>query len=331
MKRAVLLINIGTPDQPSKKEVRRYLREFLNDPFVIDIPALGRLLLVNLIIIPFRVNKSTALYRRLWTPEGSPLLIYLQGLELKLQALMKEEARVYSAMRYGSPSLKKTLAQISREGYDELVVLPLFPQYANSTTGSIIHAVEKRASRMSGIRTTRFVHQFYHHPTFLEAFARRIRSYKPAEFDHVLFSFHSLPIRQVEAQHPGRSCEGCSCEHTLPYEGVACYKAACYETARQLASNCGIDNYSVAFQSRFAKKWISPFSDHAVIDLARQGKKRVLVAAPSFVADCLETVVEIGLDYNELFRNEGGEQLVLVESLNDDPLWVEALREIIVV
>lgn len=329
MKKAVLIVNVGTPDKPRKREVRRYLREFLNDPFVIDIPALGRLLLVNLIIIPFRVNKSTALYRRLWTPEGSPLLIYLQQLQQKLQDLLKDKVTVYSAMRYGTPSLKKVLSDINHEGYDELVVLPLFPQYASSTTGGIIYAIEKRVSRLPGIKVTRFIQHFYDHPAFLDSFAARVNAYDPSLFDHVLFSFHSLPIRQVEQQHPGRSCEGCSCEQSLPYAGISCYKAGCYETARQIAHRCGIDNYSVAFQSRFANKWVTPFSDHVIIDLARQGKKKLLVAAPSFVADCLETVVEIGLDYDELFKKEGGDRLVLVDSLNATEQWVDAVRQII--
>lgn len=329
MKKAVLIVNVGTPDKPRKRDVRRYLREFLNDPFVIDMSALGRLLLVNLIIIPFRVNKSTALYRRLWTPEGSPLLIYLKQLQLKLQILLKDEVTVYSAMRYGNPSLKKVLSEINREGYDELVVLPLFPQYASSTTGSIVHAIEKQVSRLPGIKVTRFIQQFYDYPAFLDSFAARVNAYDPSQFDHVLFSFHSLPISQVEQQHPGRTCDGCSCEHSLPYAGISCYKAACYETARQIAHRCGVNTYSVAFQSRFAKKWVAPFSDHVISDLAQQGKKKLLVVAPSFVADCLETVVEIGLDYNELFLKGGGERLVLVESLNATDQWVETVRQII--
>lgn len=331
MSKAILLINLGTPDSPDKKSVRSYLRQFLNDPFVIDMPRIARLLLVNLIIIPFRLNKSTKLYKRLWTESGSPILLHLEKLRERLQHESGEKYPVYAAMRYGNPSIQSVLSAIDQSGVKEVLVLPLFPQYASSTTGSIVHAVQKHKKKLQNIRDIKFIRQFYDDPGFINAFCKRIAGYQPESFDHIVFSCHSLPERHIQLIHPEHRVHGCVCEQKMPVYGKECYKATGYQTARLIvgALNLSQGHYTVAFQSRFARKWIGPFTEDVVIQLAREGKSRILVVAPSFVADCLETIVEIGQDYRELFIRHGGKELVMCESLNAEEEWVEAVKEML--
>lgn len=331
MSKAILLINLGTPDSPDKKSVRSYLRQFLNDPFVIDMPRIARLLLVNLIIIPFRLNKSTKLYKRLWTESGSPILLHLEKLRERLQHESGEKYPVYAAMRYGNPSIQSVLSAIDQSGVEEVLVLPLFPQYASSTTGSIVHAVQKHKKKLQNIRDIKFIRQFYDDPGFINAFCKRIAGYQPESFDHIIFSCHSLPERHIQLIHPEHRVHGCVCEQKMPVYGKECYKATGYQTARLIAGalNLSQDHYTVSFQSRFAKKWIGPFTEDVVVQLAREGKSRILVVAPSFVADCLETIVEIGQDYRELFIRHGGKELVMCESLNAEEEWVEAVKEML--
>ncbi len=331
MSKAILLINLGTPDSPDIKSVRSYLRQFLNDPFVIDMPRIARLLLVNLIIIPFRLNKSTKLYKRLWTESGSPILLHLEKLRERLQHESGEKYPVYAAMRYGNPSIQSVLSAIDQSGVKEVLVLPLFPQYASSTTGSIVHAVQKHKKKLQNIRDIKFIRQFYDDPGFINAFCKRIAGYQPESFDHIIFSCHSLPERHIQLIHPEHRVHGCVCEQKMPVYGKECYKATGYQTARLIAGALDLsqDHYTVSFQSRFAKKWIGPFTEDVVVQLAREGKSRILVVAPSFVADCLETIVEIGQDYRELFIRHGGKELVMCESLNAEEEWVEAVKEML--
>ena len=331
MNKAILLVNLGTPEAPDRKSVRPYLREFLNDPFVIDIPWLARLLLVNLIVIPFRLRKSTKLYQRVWTKNGSPILFHHEKLRENLQQQLGEEYAVYAAMRYGKPALKSVLFEIDKAGFETLHIIPLFPQYASSTTGSIIHTVQKHKKKLQNIKKIAFTKQFYDHPGFINAFCKRIAGYHPETFDHIVFSCHSLPERHVQATHPEHACALCTCEKQMPAYGNECYKATSYATARLIADSLHLksDDYTVAFQSRFAKKWIGPFTEDVVVQLAREGKSRILVVAPSFVADCLETIVEIGQDYRELFIRHGGKELVMCESLNAEEEWVEAVKQLV--
>jgi len=330
-KTAVLLINVGTPDEPRVKAVRRYLSEFLNDRRVIDIPLILQKILVNLIIVPFRAPKSTKLYQRLWTEKGSPLLYFSEQVQDELQHKIGAKADVYLAMRYGNPSMDKALAAIQKGNYARLVILPMFPQYASSTSGTAIQAVMDQVRRWNTIPEIHAISQFYDHPAFLDAFADRIKSYQPEKFDHVIFTYHGLPNRHLEKNHPGESIQTCNCENTLPEFGKFCYKATCYQTTRELVNRLNLQKgeYSVSFQSRLSNNWMTPFSDQNLISRAKQGRKNILVVAPSFVADCLETTVEIGLDYKELFIENGGQNLQMVESLNDSPRWINALEEIL--
>ena len=328
---AVVLINVGTPDSPDRKSVKKYLKQFLNDPEVIDIPAFFRYILVNFIIIPFRTGKSTKLYKKLWSKEGSPLLVYTEKLLEKLNQQQDGSTNFYYAMRYGNPTIRDVFAEIEKGSYDEIVVFPMFPQYASSTTGTIKKYCNRIADDFNLIVKIKYIDQFYNHPSFVEAFATRLNVHKPDEYDHVVFSFHGLPLRQMRKIHPQINPENCNCETELPDYGHYCYKATCYETARLIALNTGItkNNYSVAFQSRLSKNWLQPFTDDILTLLAHKGIKSVLVIAPSFVTDCLETIVEIGEEYQNLFLKHGGERLTLVESLNCKDVWTQSIKEII--
>lgn len=328
---AIILINVGTPDEPKVKAVRRYLSEFLNDRRVIDIPLVLQKILVNLIIVPFRAPKSTKLYQRLWTEKGSPLLYFSESAQAGLQQKLGAKADVFMAMRYGNPSVGKALASIQKGNYDRLVVLPMFPQYASSTSGTAVQAVIDEIRKWNSIPEFHAISQFYGHPAFLDAFAQRIRSYQPETYDHVVFTYHGLPNRHLDKNHPGESFKTCNCETRLPEFGRFCYKATCYQTTRELVKRLGLSEkqYSVSFQSRLSNNWMTPFTDKNLVALAKRGDKRILVAAPSFVTDCLETTVEIGWEYKEMFAENGGESLQMVESLNDSPAWIDAMADIL--
>jgi protoporphyrin/coproporphyrin ferrochelatase len=330
-KTAVILINVGTPDEPKVSAVRRYLFEFLNDRRVIDLPLIAQKILVNLIIVPFRAPKSTKLYQRLWTEKGSPLLFFSEQVQEELQAKLDGKADVYLAMRYGNPSIGKAMAAIHKGNYDRLVIFPMFPQYASSTNGTAIQAVMDQVKKWNTIPEIHAINQFYDHPAFLDAFTARIQSYHPENYDHIIFTYHGLPNRHLEKNHPDESIKTCDCENSLPEFGQFCYKATCYQTTRELVRRLGLqkDQYSVSFQSRLSNNWMTPFTDKNLISRAKSGNKKVLVAAPAFVADCLETTVEIGWEYKELFMQNGGEELQMVESLNDSPRWIAAMEEIL--
>lgn len=331
MRRALLLVNVGTPDAPNVKSVRKFLTAFLNDKRVIDIPWLLRKILVNLIIIPFRVKKSTALYKKLWVPEGSPLLLFLLGLKDKLTQQLQDKYDVYACMRYGEPSLKAGLAQLQNGNTEEIIVLPLFPQYASSTTGSVTEKVFEIIKKWQAIPNIRVIERFYSHPAFIHAFASQIAKYNPLGFDHIIFSYHGLPLSQIRKIHPNNDCSGCLCEQSMPECGTWCYKANCYETTRLLVQALNIPDhkYSVAFQSRLTRNWLSPFTDELIKYQAKKGNASILVVATSFVADCLETIVEIEMDYKQLFIQHGGRNLTLVKSLNDSDEWASAIVDII--
>ena len=330
-KTAVILINVGTPDSPSVKNVRRYLLEFLNDPRVIDIPWLLRKILVNFIIVPFRAPKSAKLYRLLWTEKGSPLLFYSNSVRDKLQEQLGEHYNIFVAMRYANPNIRDVMKQIKTSGFSELIVVPMFPHYAISSTGTTMEAVMQQLKNWTVIPEIKFIGQFYNHPQFIDAFAERIREYHPEKYDHVLFSYHGLPISHITRIHPEIDCENCSCTTKFPQHGAFCYKATSYETTRLLAAKLGLPEgkFSQSFQSRLSDKWLKPFTDKILIKKAGEGIKNILIVAPAFVADCLETTVELGIDFKNQFKQAGGDKLEYVASLNDLPTWIKALKSMI--
>lgn len=330
-KTAVLLMNVGSPDEPKVPSVQKYLTQFLNDKRVIDLPWLLRKFLVNAIIIPFRVKKSTGLYQQLWTEKGSPLIYYTEELKEKLQVQLGDSFAVFVGMRYGNPGYKAALTEIKKYGFEKLVLVPLYPQHAMSTTETSIVAAEEEIKRLGIQVETIKVEQFYDHPKFLDAFVSQASKHDISRFDHIVFSYHGLPNRQVEKCHPGIKVGYCNCQNSFPEHGKYCYRATCYETSRLISSRLNLqsEDYSVGFQSRLSNNWLTPFTDIVLQQKLKEGKKNILVLAPSFVTDCLETILEIGVEYGEEFEKKGGNKLQMVESLNAEEIWVEALAEIV--
>lgn len=327
MKTIVLIINLGTPNSPRTGDVRRFLSEFLNDIRVIDLPWLWRKLLVNLLIVPFRSPKSARLYKELWTSEGSPLLINTEKFKTALQESLGDNYKVKMAMRYGNPSLKKVLAGIEATQPQCLILAPLYPQYASSTTGSTLEKAFQIVNGWKQIPAIKTIHHFHDDPGFINAFVHRVKAYDPEKYDHIIMSYHGLPLNHVAEAHGGKSCEEMGCTEKRTIENGFCYLASCYETSRLLAEKLNLkkEGYTVSFQSRLNKNWIAPFTDEVVQDLNKRGKKRLLVISPAFVADCLETIHELGKELKEDFENNGGEELTLVDSLNDLAVWVDTM------
>ncbi len=332
MKTGILIVNLGTPDSPSTSDVRTYLDEFLNDPRVIDIPAWKRKLLVNLIIVPFRSPKSAKLYKEIWTDKGSPLLIYGEKLRDALRIVMGADFTIELAMRYRKPSIKEGLKKLMDAGVDHIQIFPLFPQYASASTGSVHQYVMEEISKLQVIPSISFVKDFFDHPLFINSWKEVAKDIKHEEYDHVLFSFHGLPERQILKADNSGNCLKPGCCEAMSDKNTSCYKGQCYATARAMAEAMNIhpDNYTVCFQSRLGSDpWIKPYSDEVIKDLAFRGVKKFLAFAPAFVADCLETIYEIGVEYDELAKHEGAEYIHLVPSLNDHPAWINAMQGLI--
>jgi ferrochelatase len=334
MKKAVLLINLGTPDNPSSGKVRVYLTQFLNDRRVIDIHPIARFILVNLIIVPFRSFKSARLYQQIWTDRGSPLLYHTLDLGKKLQAELKDDYHVEVAMRYRKPSIAAALENLRKLKPSEIIVLPLYPQYASSSTGSTLEEVFRIIKKWEVIPGIRIVPPFYNHPAFLEALIFQAKKFDINKYDHIVFSYHGLPERQIKkaSQHYGNdTCVMGACCNRITVNNQFCYRANSMETTRRLVSALNIPEgkYTSAFQSRLDDKWLKPYSDKVVAELAEKGAKNILVFSPAFVADCLETIYEIGTEYDEIFKEHGGEKVTLVPSLNADEKWVQALASIV--
>jgi len=331
-KTCVLLINLGTPDSPSVKDVRKYLFEFLNDPRVIDINPIGRFFLVNFIIVPFRAPKSAKIYKELWTKDGSPIMIYGESVKEKLQKELGDDFDVELAMRYKNPSLDEVCAKMEKRGYEKIIILPLFPQYASASSGSAIDKAMKLISKWWVIPEIKIISQFYDDENYLNCVIEQSKKYNLSNYDHILFSYHGLPERQVDKVYSdGKPCKDHKCEDEINEDNKYCYKATCYATTRMLAEKLNLtkDRYTVCFQSRLDKDWLEPFSDKVVEEWAKKGAKKLLVFSPAFIADCLETTVEIGIEYQKIFKDNGGEKVQLVESLNDHPMWIETLKKMV--
>jgi ferrochelatase len=331
-KTGILLVNLGTPNSPSTPDVRRYLTQFLTDGRVIDIPWLPRQLLVRGIIGPFRAPKSAATYREIWMPEGSPLMVYGQRLLTKLRARLEPEIPVELAMRYQQPSIEAGLKRLGQRGVERYVVFPLFPQYASATTGSVHEEVMRILSRRQGIPEVLLIGDYPDHPGFIQPFVAAAREHNLADYDHVLFSYHGLPKRQIRKGDDHGVCQFGACCNQLGPQNRLCYRAQCLATTRALVRELGLQEgrYTTCFQSRLGRDpWIEPYTSDVLEKLAHAGVKRLLVLCPAFVADCIETIDEIAVEYAEEFREAGGETLTLVESLNDRDTWVDGLCQIL--
>ncbi len=321
----MLLLNLGTPDAPDARSVRRYLREFLGDPRVIDLPGPLRHAFLEAVVLPFRPRRSAAAYTKIWTPAGSPLLVHGLALAKSLARSLGTGFRVELAMRYGRPGVRPALQALAGGGVASIVVVPLFPQYASSSTGSALEHVYAEAARHPGVPALRGVAPFYDHPGFIGALAAVARP-ALAEFaaDHVLLSYHGLPERQVRRGGPSCLARQDCCEDVPPF----CYRAQCFATTRSLAAALELreGDYSSAFQSRLGRAaWIGPSLEERLAALRAENVKRLAVVCPSFVADCLETLEEVAIRAHETWQGLGGEELRLVPCVNAHPDWVEAL------
>lgn len=336
-KTGVLLVNLGTPDAAERGAVWRYLRQFLLDGRVIDLPWLGRNLLVRGIILPFRTGNSTKLYQQLWTPDGSPLKVYGQRLAAGVQQQLGEGYAVELAMRYQNPSIESAIERLMAQQVREIVVFPLFPQYASATTGSVHEEVMRVFSEKQTVPGLRFVNSYHDLGAMIDIFEENARQFGIENYDHVLFSYHGLPqrhLRKADAEQGGggHCLKSLDCCQTLCAKNQFCYSAQCHATTAALVKKLGLKKgqYTTCFQSRLGKDpWVMPYTSEVIEERQKHGDKKLLVFCPAFVSDCLETTIEISVEYHEEFLKKGGEKLDLVPSLNDHPRWVEAVANFI--
>lgn len=330
----VVLVNIGTPDAPRTAEVRRYLGEFLMDPRVLDIATWKRWLLVNGIILMTRPKKSAEAYEKIWTPDGSPLLVFSERAAAGIQQLLGPGFIVKVGMRYGNPSIHDAVADLRDRGVSRIIGVPMYPQYSEAATGSSMIRLSETARR-AGIDDLRMAAPFFDDPEFIASFADVatpvLEAFRP---DMVLFSYHGLPERHVRASDPTRShClavpDCCAARITA---NAKCYRSHCYHTTVALAAALGLpeDRTQMSFQSRLGRDpWVKPYTDIVLPELAARGVKRLAVMCPAFVADCLETLEEVGMRGREQWLAVGGEDLILVPSLNDHPRWLKAVEAMV--
>ena len=330
MKKALLIVNLGTPNNPSYFSVLKYLRQFLMDGRVINVNPILRFFIINF-YIPFRSFFSTKIYKQVWDKDlGSPLLHNTMKLTEKLQSKLPNY-QVEFAMRYQNPSIEDVLNKILANNPDELIVLPLFPHYAAATTGSVYEEVSRIISKKWVVPKINFINQFYDNEKFIDAWVEKAEEFDIDSYDKVIFSYHGVPNSHVDNVYPDSICEDHDCETKITEDNKFCYKATTYETTKLLASKLNIDpnNYIVSYQSRLTDNWLSPFTDKVLKSMPKDGNNNILVFSPAFTADCLETIIEIGDEYQELFKEEGGENLDYVKSLNYSDLWADAIIDII--
>jgi ferrochelatase len=289
-------------------------------------------MLVNVLIVPFRMFSSAKEYKKLWTSEGSPLDFHSKKLRKEVQNNLPDTYTVHLAMRYQKPSIKKVLAEMKKAEYEEIIILPLYPQYAASSGGTAIQEVMKYISKWWAIPKLTFISEFHKESGYINSIVDRANQFELNTYDHIVLSFHVLPTRHVDKVHSnGGNCESHNCRTQLNSSNKLCYVASCYSTKRLLVEKLDLkeDNYSITFQSRLNDKWLKPYTDKTVIKLAKSGKKNILVFSPAFVADCLETTIEIGEEFQDLFIENGGTKLDLVPSLNSEKRWVKAVSDLI--
>ncbi|MFV0268480.1 MAG: ferrochelatase [Draconibacterium sp.] len=324
MRKGILLVNLGTPKTCTKPAIAKYLRHFLMDERVINIPFYKRWMLVNLIIVPFRTPKVIEEYRKLWTKEGSPLLIHGKKLTEGLRLNLGDDYVVELAMRYQEPSIEQGLANLKGKDVDEIIILPLFPQYASATVGSIHQEVMRIVDGYNVIPNIRFISNFYKNKNLISCFADKISSAVGGALSgkHMVFSYHGVPEQHIKNAMNSGFCG--SDESDEAYN----YQTSCFKNSELIADTLGLspEQYSTCFQSRLGKEaWIKPYASDVILDLAKNGNEDIIICSPSFLADCLETTIEIGEQYRELFLQNGGKSLTLVDSLNSDAKWIEVL------
>lgn len=324
-KKGILLLNIGSPRSYNVPDVKKYLKTFLMDKDIISIPFFVRWPLVHGIIVPRRGPYSAANYKKIWLEgEGSPLTVYTQRFASQLQQTLGVDYIVKVGMRYSEPSIEKALREFKEESVESLIIAPLYPQYAEATTGSSLKEVHRLMTQESMQIPTKTLPPFYNEKHFVEPTVKMIQNtLQEKHVDHYLFSFHGLPESQV------KKVPGCLVTDDCCFDRNACakkcYRAQCFGTATAVAESLGLadSHWSVSFQSRLGRgEWLKPSTDHSVEVLAQTGKKKIAVICPSFVADCIETLEEIGLGSAELFKEKGGEEFYLIPCLNDSQDWI---------
>ncbi len=333
----VLLVNLGTPDSPNTPDVRRYLNEFLTDGRVVDMPAAIRYPLFRGLVVPLRAPKSAKIYKELWDEErGSPLLFHGLDLQKAVQAALGPQYVVAFGMRYQNPGVEKALTELRDVEVERIIVLPLFPQYASASTGSVQEKVMDIVKDWWIVPSISFISQFATEPGFIASLVARGRAAMERQhYDHFVFSYHGIPERHVKKGDPTNYCVFGNCCDTLTEKNRYCYRAQCFATSRLMAEGLGLrpEQYTVCFQSRLQSRlrdpWLQPYTDEALKEFPAKGIKHVLAFSPAFVADCLETTIEVGEEFKELFEEHGGEHWELVPSLNSEPVWVEAVADMV--
>lgn len=333
-KKGILLVNLGSPDSTSVRDVRRYLDEFLMDKYVIDLPFLLRFLIVKCFILPFRPKKSAHAYETIWWDEGSPLIVLSQ----KLKDLVQQDSPypVALGMRYANPSIKSAISSLldQHPNLTDLLLVPLYPHYAMATTLTVLEKTKDVIKADFPQLNLSYIESFYDYPPYIDALAQSIKSSMTAD-DHLLFSFHGVPERHVKKTDPTTShcmkvnnCCYSPCKEAHQY----CYSHHVHRTARLVADRLNLteDQFTISFQSRLGNDpWLSPATDSTIERLAKEGVKKLAVACPAFVSDCLETLEEIGEEGKEIFLDHGGDSFTLIPCLNDDPNWVQTLLTLI--
>jgi len=328
-RKGILLMNLGSPDSTSTKDVHRYLMEFLMDGRVIDYPWLFRKILVGGIIVPFRAAKSAEAYQTIWTKEGSPLVVLTRQLQEALQ--QQVSAPVEIAMRYGNPSVEEAYERLLKKmpQLEEVIAVPLYPHYAMSSYETAVENAKEVHRRKKYSFALDFVPPFYKEPHYLRALSENMRPWLQQDYDHILFSYHGVPGRHIKKSDlTGNHClQSPSCCDTASPAHAHCYRHQCFTTTREIVRllNIPADKYSISFQSRLGKGWLEPFTDIRLEQMPAEGIKKLLVVCPAFVSDCLETLEEIAMRGKETFMAAGGTDYTMIPCMNTHPLWVEAI------
>jgi protoporphyrin/coproporphyrin ferrochelatase len=329
MSKGILLVNLGSPDSPSVPDVRRYLREFLMDGRVLDVNWLVRFCVVNFAILPRRPKQSAEAYHKIWIPAGSPLVVTSHNVQAKLQQRLP--VPVEMAMRYQNPSIPHAMHSLAQKGVTDVLLVPLFPHYAMSSFETAVERVKEVATALAPPMRVTVQPPCYDHPDYITALVASAQEFLERGYDHLLFSYHGLPERHMRKADPtGAYCLATAncCETPSPAHAT-CYRAQCFKTTAAFVKQAGVpkEKYSISFQSRLGRDpWLKPYTDYELPRLAGSGVRKLLVICPAFVADCLETLEEIGLRGKEGFLEAGGKEFALIPCLNEHPLWLKALE-----
>ncbi len=330
----VLLINLGSPESTSVPDVRKYLREFLMDPRVLDAPWPIRWCVVNLAILPKRPVESAEAYKKIWTPEGSPLVATSRHVQRELQQRVGDACVIELAMRYQTPGIESAIARLREQGVTDLLVFPLFPHFAMSSFETAVVRAREVALRLAPEMKLKIVEPYYDNPDYIRALAASAEDFLGEGYDHLLFSFHGLPERHLRKSDPtgGHCLTAPDCCSAPSPAHRTCYRAQCFATVRAFVEATGVpeNKYSVSFQSRLGRApWLKPYTDFEFTRLAQSGVKKLLVISPAFVSDCLETLEEIAIRGREIFLGAGGVEFALIPCLNEHPRWLDALEKIV--